>query len=115
MGGHTELRHDLEAMLTRWANNNSAFERAAAHNAGLTPALPASAQLAGLARAGLAALGTGHTLNWRENARAALLAAKKDIAASASIHVVTNTPQPPGDLLPRIVPGVEVLLDQAIP
>ncbi|WP_338332214.1 family 20 glycosylhydrolase [Acetobacter sp. LMG 32666] len=115
IAGHTELRHDLETMLTRWANNDSAFAQAAAHNAGLTPALPASAQLARLARAGLAALGEGHTLNWRENARTALADAKKDIAASASIHVVTNTPQPAGDLIQRIVPGVEVLLDQAIP
>ncbi|MFT9325095.1 MAG: family 20 glycosylhydrolase, partial [Acetobacter sp.] len=115
IAGHTELRHDLENRLTRWADNDSAFARAAAHNAGLTPALAASAQLADLARAGLAALGTGRTLNWRENARTALLAAKKDIAASASIHVVTNTPQPEGDLIQRIVPGVEVLLDQAMP
>lgn len=115
ISGHTELRPDLERMLTLWANNDGAFERAAARNAGLTPALAASTQLAQLARAGLAALGAGHTLNWRENARAALNAAKKDIAASASIHVVTNTPQPAGDLIQRIVPGVEILLDQAIP
>lgn len=115
IAGHTELRHELENTLTRWAGNDNAFARAAAHNTGLTPALAASAQLADLARAGLAALGTGRTLNWRENARTALLAAKKDIAASASIHVVTNTPQPEGDLIQRIVPGVEVLLDQTIP
>ncbi|MFT8419764.1 MAG: family 20 glycosylhydrolase, partial [Acetobacter sp.] len=115
ISGHTELRHDLERQLTQWANNDSAFARVAAHNAALTPALPASAQLAELARAGLAGLGAGHTLNWRENARAAVVAAKKGIAASTSIHVVTNTPQPPGDLIQRIVPGVEILLDKAMP
>lgn len=115
ISGHTELRPELERMLILWANNDSAFERAAAHNAGLTPALAASTQLARLARAGLAALGPIHPLNWREDARDALNTAKKDIAASSSIHVVTNTPQPEGDLIQRIVPGVEVLLDQAIP
>ncbi|GAN70923.1 hypothetical protein ASY01nite_18030 [Acetobacter syzygii] len=115
MSGHTELRPELERLLTLWANNNSAFEHAAAHNAALTPAMAASAQLARLARAGLAALGTAHTLNWRENAREALNDAKRGIAASASIHVVTNTPQPAGDLIQRIVPGVEILLDQAMP
>ncbi|MBO1323566.1 beta-N-acetylhexosaminidase [Acetobacter sp. TBRC 12305] len=111
--GMMELKPDLERSLTLWANNDAAFMRDAAHNPALAEAIPASAELAALARAGLAALGVERTPGWRENARETLDHARAEIAASASIHVVTNATQPPGDLIQRIVPGVAQLVEQA--
>lgn len=110
VNGKVVLKPELERQLTIWADNNAAFNQVAARHAALTPALAASARLAALARAGLAALGAERTPGWREQARQTLDAARKDIAASSSIHVVTNTPQPAGDLIQRIVPGVEALV-----
>ncbi|MFT9015815.1 MAG: family 20 glycosylhydrolase [Acetobacter sp.] len=108
-----ELKPDLERSLTLWANNDTAFLRDAAHNPALAVAIPASARLAALARAGLAALGIGRTPGWRESARETLENARTEIAASSSIHVVTTATQPPGDLIQRLVPGVALLVEQA--
>lgn len=110
VGGEIALKPDLIRMLTLWAQNDEAFQRAAAHHPALATGLGASAELAALARAGLAALGQGRAPGWREQARAALDTAQADIAASASIHVVTHARQPAGDLIQRIAPGIALLL-----
>jgi hexosaminidase len=115
VGGETALKPDLIRMLTLWAENDEAFQRAAAHHPALATGLGASAELAALARAGLAALGQGRGPGWREQARAALDTAQADIAASASIRVVTHARQPAGDLIQRITPGVALLIGQDRP
>lgn len=115
IAGETALKPDLIRMLTLWAENDEAFQRAAAHHPALTTGLAASAELAALARAGLAALGQGRPPGWREQARAALDTAQADIAASASIHVVTHARQPTGDLIQRITPGIALLAEQDRP
>lgn len=115
IAGETALKPDLIRMLTLWADNDEAFQRAAAHHPSLTAGLGASAELAALAQAGLAALGQGRTPGWRERAHAALDTAQSDIAASASIHVVTQAHQPAGDLIQRITPGIALLAGQDRP
>lgn len=111
--GNTTLRPDLLRMLHQWADNDKAIQSIAAHNPALAPALPASALLAQLARGGLAALGVQAQPGWQQAAHAALEQARTQIAASATIHGVTDTPQPPADLIQRIVPGITALVSLA--
>lgn len=107
--GQKDLKATLRAQLAYWVANDAAFQATAARNPALQNALPASESLKNLAQAGLMMLGYDHSSGWKHRVRAAVRKARAEIAASATTKVVTNTPQPPGDLLQDILPGIEAL------
>ena len=109
LSGQSTLKPDLRARLVAWRDNDAAIVRLAARYPVLRPLLPVSAELAALARAGLAALdGGGH--GWREDARHAIATARQQIEASATTKAAHSMAQPPADLVQEIVPGIEALM-----
>ncbi|MBE7619406.1 family 20 glycosylhydrolase [Komagataeibacter sp. FXV2] len=109
LAGQHALKADLRARLVAWRDNDAAMVRLVAQYPVLQPLLPVSAELAALARAGLAALdGGGH--GWRDSARHAITLAHQQIDASATTKAAHTMAQPPADLVQEIVPGIEALM-----
>lgn len=111
--GQTTLKDTLHMRLTAWAYNHTLFAAAAAQNPALALTLPASYRLSALAQIGLNAIDHAQATHWRADAHALLTQTQNDIAASATSARVTNTPQPAGDLLQCIMPGIEALVRHA--
>lgn len=108
----------LRAQLTAWAENDPAFAAVAQGKPDLEAALPISAEVAAVARVGLAALDAlqaRRTLTPDQAAHAAAILekAEKEAAASARPMFVFITPQPPGDLIISITPAVRALYSAA--
>lgn len=112
--GQEDVKPALLAQLIGWQANHAAFSAAADRNPALKNALPASEMLSNLAQGGLWALDYHRKHGWKHHLRTTLAQAKSDRAASATTKVVTNTPQPAGDLLQDIVPGIEALANKAL-
>lgn len=116
--GDRSLAPRLTASLAIWRANDARFQAVARGNPLLEPALPTSAQLAALASVGLdavAALEAGKPLGPARvaEARALLETLRKQEAASWRPFDSFLFPQPPADLILKIGPGVEALLEAA--
>lgn len=111
--GDKTLKPVLVRQLTLWADNVEAFARSAEIHPALRDSVPASERLGALAQAGLASLKVHRTSGWKKRARRLLAQTQEDYAASSNTSVVTNATQPGGDLLQRILPGVQVLFAHA--
>ncbi|POF63938.1 Beta-hexosaminidase [Novacetimonas maltaceti] len=109
LAGQHALKPDLRARLVAWRDNDVAMVRLVAQYPVLQPLLPVSAELAALARAGLAALDGGEH-GWRDSARHAIALARQQVAASATTGAAHTLAQPPADLVQEIVPGIEALM-----
>ncbi|MBS0361086.1 MAG: family 20 glycosylhydrolase [Proteobacteria bacterium] len=108
----------MRAQLSAWAENDPAFAAIAQGKPDLEAALPASAEVAAVARVGLAALDalqarTPLPADQAAHDAAILEKAEKEAAASARPLFVFVTPQPPGDLIVSITPAVRRLYDAA--
>lgn len=108
---------DLKRRLTRWRDNHDRFAAAARGRPVIEAALPISADIAALSRAGLDAIeaakrGTLLPTERRQEIAALLDRQQQWENASRSIvAVVMAKEQPPADLLIAIVPGVRILVD----
>ena len=108
----------IRAQLTAWRDNDARFREIAKDSPDLEAGLPASANTAELASAGLEALDAiaGHrALSAESQARAdqVVTRAKTFEAASSRPLFSFMRPQPPGDLILAIAPGVGMLVDAA--
>ncbi|PYD69501.1 beta-N-acetylhexosaminidase [Komagataeibacter swingsii] len=112
LAGRKDLAPSLRARLENWRDNDARLRLLAQRDPSVTEVLPASALLAQLAQAGLDAMSAPPT-GWREQAEAALATARGQFAASASMLAVRTSPQPAGDLLPDITPGIVALVQAA--
>lgn len=108
--GDRSLNAPLQALLSRYAGNDLAFQTLSG-NAAIDEVKPVSAQIAALSRLGMEALACSKRDEaWHERARDALAVQDAAYAASAD-HVASNTTaQPPGGLLIAIVPGIRALV-----
>lgn len=108
---------DLKRRLSQWRDNHDRFAAAATGHPALAAAIPVSADIAALARAGLDAIeaaerGTPLSAERRQEIAALLDRQQQWEEASRSIvAVVTAKEQPPADLLIAITPGVRILVD----
>lgn len=109
LAGRHDLVASLRARLENWCGNDSRLRGMAATDPALREVLPASAQLAQLAQAGLDALNAAPA-GWRERAEAAVSAARAQFDASRSMLDVRKQPQPAGDLLQDITPAIALLV-----
>ncbi|MCE2566148.1 beta-N-acetylhexosaminidase [Komagataeibacter sp. FNDCF1] len=109
LAGRHDLAAGLRARLEDWRDNDARLRQVAQVDAGVNDALPASALLAQLAQAGLDTL-DGTRTAWPAGGPAALATAQNQFAASRSILAVRSTPQPAGDLLQDITPGIVALV-----
>ena len=108
----------LRTQLAAWAENDPAFAAIATGKPDLEAALPISAEVAAVARVGLAALDALEarkplTAEVAAHDAAILAQAEKESAASARPLFVFFTPQPPADLFVSITPAVRKLYDAA--
>ncbi|MBS0334542.1 MAG: family 20 glycosylhydrolase [Proteobacteria bacterium] len=104
----------MREQLGAWAENDPAFAAIAAGKPDLEAALPISAEVAAVARVGLAALDALQARRPLSPEMAAhddaiLAKAEKEAQASARPLFVFVTPQPPADLIVAIAPAVRVL------
>jgi hypothetical protein len=118
VGGDARDAATIRAQLTAWRDNDAAFREIAKGAPDLEAGLPASADTAELAREGLAALDAllaHQPLSAETRARAAecLARAAKFEAASSRPLFAFMRPQPPGDLIEAVAPGVGMLVDAA--
>ena len=118
LGGQRSLAKPLRAQLTMWQENDARFQKVAAGNASLEPALPTAAQIALLAQAGLkalAALESATTLATPDQEKANALL--KEVAAQEAASWIPLDaflhPQPPADLIVKIGPAIQLLVDAA--
>ncbi|GBQ85817.1 beta-N-acetylhexosaminidase [Gluconacetobacter johannae DSM 13595] len=109
VAGDRSVRPVLEAMLTRWRDNDAAFQAVSAGRPILEDARPASQELKALAQAGLDALAGRNGKDWRAVTGALLARQDQAVAASANMVVSHTVAQPPADLLQDITPGVRTL------
>ncbi|MBB2200923.1 family 20 glycosylhydrolase [Gluconacetobacter tumulisoli] len=109
VAGDRSVRPVLETMLTRWRDNDVAFQAVSAGHPILEEARPASQELKALAQAGLDALAGRKDTQWRAATSALLARQDQAVAASANMVVSRAAPQPPADLLQDITPGVRAL------
>lgn len=114
LAGQRDMAASLRARLENWRDNDARLQQAARVDTGLHDTLPASALLAQLAQAGLDAL-AGTPVGWRKHARETLAVAQEQFAASRSMLAVRTMPQPAGDLLQAITPGVAALVGAVTP
>ncbi|MBL7239518.1 beta-N-acetylhexosaminidase [Komagataeibacter rhaeticus] len=114
LAGRRDLAATLRVRLELWRDNDGRLRQAARVDTALDEALPASALLAQLAQAGLDALENAHT-GWQPRARDVLATARAQFAASQSILAVRTMPQPAGDLLQAVTPGIAALVAAARP
>ncbi|MCG2840120.1 beta-N-acetylhexosaminidase [Sandaracinobacter sp. RS1-74] len=117
--GERALAPQLAARLAIWQANDTRFKALAKGHPMLEEALPTSAQLAALAKLGLdavAALDAGEPLAASRAAegRALLETLRKQEAASWRPFDPFISQQPPADLILKIGPGLEVLLEAAV-
>lgn len=117
--GEGALAPQLASRLTVWQANDARFNALAKGKPLLEEALPTSAQLASLATLGLdavAALQAGKPLaaNRAAEGRALLETLRKQEAASWRPFDSFISAQPPADLILKIGPGLEVLLEAAV-
>ncbi|HEY3949909.1 beta-N-acetylhexosaminidase [Phenylobacterium sp.] len=105
---------EMRAQLSAWAENDPAFAAIASGKPDLEAALPISAEVAAVARVGLAALDalqrrTPLPPDQAAHDAAILDQAEKEAAASARPLFVFVSPQPPADLIISITPAVRTL------
>jgi hexosaminidase len=118
IGGEASLEPLLRAQLSSWRDNDARFAPIARGNAMLEPALPTSASIASLARAGLQALDvlSKRTItpgqSWEE-IEATLAQAEAHDAASRLPLASFLGKHPPADLIIAITPGIRALVDKA--
>jgi len=108
----------MRAQLARWAANDAPFTAAAKGHGDLEAALPASAEVAAVARVGLAALDAleQHRRMPQETlaaGEAVLAQAEREAAASARPVFVFLNRQPPADLFVAITPAVRQVYARA--
>jgi hexosaminidase len=108
----------MRAQLSAWAENDPAFAAIAQGKPDLEAGLPASAEVAAVARVGLAALDALEAKKpispeQATHDAAILEKAQKEAAASARPLFVFVTPQPPGDMYVSITPAVRTLYEAA--
>ncbi|WP_340312849.1 beta-N-acetylhexosaminidase [Brytella acorum] len=111
--GDKAVKPDLIRWLILWANDVEPFEREAAQYPGLRDGIGTVRDLSNMAKVGLAALDVEQDTNWRQRAKAVIADADADYAASVDTSIVTNSVQPPADLLQRILPGIKTLVEKS--
>lgn len=119
VAGERALAPQLAAQLAIWQANDARFQAVAKGNPLLEAALPTSAQLAALASIGqeaVAALAGSKPMaaNRVSEGRALLEALRKQEAASLRPFDPFLAAQPPADLILKIGPGLQTLLEAAV-
>ncbi|MBL8553978.1 MAG: beta-N-acetylhexosaminidase [Phenylobacterium sp.] len=118
VAGDRGLAPQVRAELQAWIVNDARLQAQAAANPSIREVLPVSAEIAGLATAGLAALdaleaGKPLAADAAERGRSAIARAEASEAASARPIFAFFGKRPPGDLIITVTPGLRALIEAA--